>query len=283
MKKKFLGIAVLALAALTLAACGSTKKATTDSTKASTTKLETLTVGASPSPHAEILEHVKPILKKEGIDLKIQEFSDYVLPNTALVAGDIDANYFQHVPFLNKFDKENGDVLVNAGSIHIEPMGIYSKTVKDIKDLKDGATLIISTNTPDYGRILTILADAGVLTLKSGVDAETATLDDIAENPKNLKIKNDIAPEMLFSAYDNEEADLVAINANYAYTNGLNPTKDALLADGEGSPYANLIAVKKENKDDPRVKKLVEALRSKEVQDWILKKWDGSVKPVSEN
>ncbi|WP_071131328.1 MetQ/NlpA family ABC transporter substrate-binding protein [Enterococcus timonensis] len=283
MKKKLLTIATLGIAALTLAACGSSNDTDTASTGSSASgELETLIVGASPSPHAEILEHVMPLLEEKGIKLEIKEFTDYVLPDTTLVAGDIDANYFAHTPFINAFNAENNDALGIAGAVHVEPLGAYSKRYDDIADLPDGATVLTSTNTPDYGRILTILIAADLVTVKDGVDLETATFDDIDENPKNLTFKTDIAPELLTSAYDNDEGDLIFINANFAYQSGLNPVEDSILLEGDDSLYANVIAVRKGEEEDSRIVKLLEVLHEKEVQDWILEKWDGSVKPVSE-
>ncbi|MBL1226543.1 MetQ/NlpA family ABC transporter substrate-binding protein [Enterococcus sp. BWR-S5] len=281
MKKKLAGLAALAALTLGLAACGGGNSDSTDGSKSSSDGDKTvLTVGASPTPHAEILEQVKPILEKEGIDLEIKKFDDYILPNKALADGEIDANYFQHIPYFNLQVKENGYDFANAGGIHIEPMGLYSQQIDDIKDLKDGATVIASNSESDWGRVITILQDAGLVTVKDGVDLETATFDDIDENPKNLKFVHDINPELLATTYQNDEAELVAINANFAYNAGLNPVKDSVLLESDNSPYVNIIAVRSEDKDNEAIQKLVDALHSKEVQDWILEKWDGSVKPV---
>ncbi|MGX7205121.1 MetQ/NlpA family ABC transporter substrate-binding protein [Enterococcus pingfangensis] len=279
MKKKILGFAAVALLTVGLAACGNSGS---DSADSSSKEEKTLVVGASPTPHAEILEHVKPLLEKEGVKLEIKKFDDYVLPNKALADGDIDVNYFQHKPFFNKAVKENDYKFSDVGSVHIEPMGFYSKKISDIKDLKDGATIITSNSESDWGRIITILQDADLVTVKDGVDLETATFDDIAENPKKLKFEHSIDPALLATTYENDEGDLVAINANFAYGAGLNPVKDALLLEKDKSPYANILAVRTEDKDDASVKKLVEVLHEKDVQDWILEKWDGSVKPVTE-
>lgn len=281
MKKKLAGLAALAALTLGLAACGGGNGDSTDGSKASSDGDKTvLTVGASPTPHAEILEQVKPILEKEGIDLEIKKFDDYILPNKALADGEIDANYFQHIPYFNLQVKENGYDFANAGGIHIEPMGLYSQRIDDIKDLKDGATIITSNSESDWGRIITILQDADLVTVKDGVDLETATFEDIDKNPKNLKFVHDINPELLATTYQNDEADLVAINANFAYNAGLNPVEDSVLLESDNSPYVNIIAVRSEDKDNEAIQKLVDALHSKEVQDWILEKWDGSVKPV---
>lgn len=281
MKKKLLGFTALAVLAFGLAACGSSNDDTANSS-ASGDKLEVLKIGASPTPHAEILEHVKPILEEEGIDLQITQMDDYNIPNKALAEGDIDANYFQHIPFFNLQVKDNGYKFANAGGIHIEPMGLYSKRIDDIKDLEDGSTVIASNSPSDWGRIITILQDADLVKIKEGVDVETATFEDIVENPKNLQFNHSINPEVLTTAYNNDEADLIAINANFAYGAGLNPVKDSVLLEDDNSPYVNIVAVREEDKDDARIKKLIEVLHQEDVQDWILEKWDGSVKPVNE-
>ncbi|MHC5229325.1 MetQ/NlpA family ABC transporter substrate-binding protein [Enterococcus sp. LJL99] len=282
MKKKLLGLAALAVVTLGIAACGSGNNNTDDSKSADSKGGESnvLKVGASATPHAEILEQVKPILEKEGVDLEIVTFDDYILPNKNLAQGDIDANYFQHIPYFNLAVKENNYKFANAGGIHIEPMGLYSKRIKDIKDLKDGATVITSNSESDWGRIITILQDADLVKVKDGVDLETATFEDIEENPKNLKFVHNINPEVLATTYNNDEADLIAINANFAYSAGLNPVNDSVLLESDNSPYVNIVAVREEDKDNENIKKLIDALHSKEIQDWILEKWDGSVKPV---
>ncbi|GCF95104.1 lipoprotein [Enterococcus florum] len=280
MKKRLFLLATVAFATIGLAACGGGNDATGDSSSGDAN--QKLTVGASPAPHAEILDHVKPLLEKEGIDLEIKNFDDYVLPNKALADGDIDANYFQHKPFFEKAVEENDYKFTDAGGVHIEPMGLYSKKIKDIKDLKEGATIVTSSSESDWGRIITILQNADLVKVKDGVDLNTATFDDISENPKNLKFEHNVDPALLTSAYNNEEGDLVAINANFAYGADLNPVKDAVLLESDNSPYVNILAVRTEDKDDERIKKLINVLHDKEVQDWILEKWDGSVKPVSE-
>ncbi|MEK0203057.1 MetQ/NlpA family ABC transporter substrate-binding protein [Enterococcus faecium] len=277
MKKKIFGFAAALLLTVGLAACGNNSDSKDSANKADDT---TLKVGASPTPHAEILEHVKPLLKDEGIDLEIVKFDDYVLPNQSLEEGDIDANYFQHIPYLNKEIKEKGYDFVNAGAVHIEPMGLYSKKVKDVSELKDGATIITSNSESDWGRIITILQDAGLVKVKDGVDLETATFDDIEENPKNLKFNHTIDPSLLASTYQNDEGDLVAINANFAYGAGLNPLEDAVLLEKDNSPYVNIIATRKGDEDSDKIKKLIEVLHREEVQEWITDKWGGSVKPV---
>lgn len=281
MKKKFLGLAAIALVTVGLAACGSGSDNSTDSSGGEESN-KTLVVGASPTPHAEILEHVKPLLAEEGIDLEVKKFDDYVLPNKSLAEGDLDANYFQHKPFFEKAVSENDYDFADEGAVHIEPMGLYSKKITDIKDLKDGATVILSNSESDWGRVISILEEADLVTVKDGVDIETATFDDIKDNPKNLKFNHEVNPELLASTYNNDEGDLVAINANFAYGAGLNPIKDSILLESDNSPYVNIVATRSEDKDDERIQKLMEVLHSKDVQDWILEKWDGSVKPVNE-
>lgn len=282
MKKKLAGLAAIITLSFGLAACGG--NGSTDDSNAAGSEAEktVLTVGASPTPHAEILEQVKPLLEKEGIDLQIKQFDDYILPNKALADGEIDANYFQHIPYFNLSVEENDYDFANAGGIHIEPMGLYSQRIKDIKDLEDGATVIASNSESDWGRVITILQDADLVTVKDGVDLETATFEDIDKNPKNLKFVHDVNPELLATTYQNDEADLVAINANFAYNAGLNPVNDSVLLESSNSPYVNIIAVRSEDKDNKAVQKLIDALHSQEIQDWILEKWSGSVKPVDE-
>lgn len=279
--KKILGFATTVLLTAALAACGTgSNSSSSDSTTASSGENTKLVVGASVTPHAEILEQAKPLLAEEGIDLEIQTFDDYILPNKALENGDIDANYFQHIPYLNKQIADNGYDFVNAGAIHIEPMGLYSQRIDDIADLEDGATVITSNSESDWGRILTILQDADLITLKDGVDTETATFDDIAENPKNLEFKHDIDPSLLATAYQNDEADLVAINANFAFGIDLNPVDDSVLLEADNSPYVNVIAVRKGDENTDKIKTLVEVLHSDEIKDFVDQEWQGSVKIV---
>ncbi|WP_314067877.1 MetQ/NlpA family ABC transporter substrate-binding protein [uncultured Vagococcus sp.] len=280
MKKKLLGILAVSALALALVGCGNKDKAATDGSKKETT---TLKVGASPTPHAEILEFVKPQLEKEGIELEVVPFNDYVLPNKALEEKEIDANYFQHIPFFDLTVKESGyDDFVNKGAIHIELMALYSQRIKDIKDLKDGATIITSNSESDWGRIITMLQDEGLVKVKEGTDLTTATFDDIEENPKNLKFNHDVNPELLAATYENDEADLVAINANFAGGIDLSPEKDGVIVEKDNSPYGNILAVRTDNENDPAIEALFNALRSKETQDWITEKWDGKIKPVSD-
>lgn len=278
--KKIFGIATTLLLTAALAACGTGSNSGSPDSSAAEGESTKLVIGASVTPHAEILEQAKPLLAEEGIDLEIKTFDDYVLPNKALENGDIDANYFQHIPYLNKQIADNGYDFVNAGAIHIEPMGLYSKRISDISELEDGATVLTSTSESDWGRILTILQDADLITLKDGVDTETATFDDIAENPKNLEFKHDVDPSLLATAYQNDEADLIAINANFAFGIDLNPADDSVLLEADNSPYVNVIAVRSGDEDSDKIKKLIEVLHSDEIKDFVEEQWQGSVKIV---
>ncbi|GIN42030.1 MULTISPECIES: MetQ/NlpA family ABC transporter substrate-binding protein [Heyndrickxia] len=274
--KKWLGILFATLLVFGLAACGSS-----DEKSKGDGKETTLVVGASNTPHAVILEQAKPILKKKGINLKIEKFTDYVLPNKALDGKDLDANYFQHIPYLEKQIKEFGYDFVNAGGIHIEPMGIYSKKYKSLDDLPDGAKILMSNSVADHGRILTLFEEKGLIKLKDGVNKDEATIKDIAENPKKLKFDYEYDPAFLTTAYNNGEGDAVVINSNFAIDVGMNPKKDSIAIEGDDSPYVNVIAVRKGDENKKSIKTLVEVLHSKEIQDFIKKEWKGSVVPVS--
>lgn len=270
--KKF-SFAIMVLGCLLfLTACG-TGSATTQ---------RKIKIGASPTPHAEILEHIKPELKKEGIDLEIVKFDDYVLPNKALENGDIDANYFSTVPYFNLQKKENGYKFSNVGAIHLEPMGIYSHGIKKISDIPTGAKVIVSNVPSEWGRVLNIFVKNNLIKLKSGVAIDKATFDDIIENPKKLVFNHSVDPTLLTSAYENKEGDLVAINSNFAYEKGLNPVKDSLMIEQSDSPYVNIVATRTDDKENKDIKKIVKALHDPKVQKWIEKKWGGSVVPVTD-
>ncbi|KRM95537.1 amino acid ABC transporter substrate-binding protein [Liquorilactobacillus aquaticus DSM 21051] len=273
MKKKLAGLLAVAASALLLVGCGKAS---------SSEKNTTITVGASSVPHAEILKHVQPQLKKEGVNLKIKVFQDYIMPNKALANKELDANYFQHIPFLDNWNNKNNGSLVSAGAVHLEPIGVYSKKVKNLKDLKDGATVLVSSNVADYGRVLTIFKDAGLITLKKGTKITSATFDDIKTNKKHLNFKHTYEAKLMTQFYKNGEGDAVVINANYAVQAGLNPSKDAIELEKSSSPYANIIAVRKGDKNKPAIKKLMKALQSKSTQKWIKDKYKGGVLPVKQ-
>ncbi|GGI15983.1 MetQ/NlpA family ABC transporter substrate-binding protein [Gottfriedia solisilvae] len=274
--KKITGLLGAGVLALSLAACGNGEN------EAGGKGNKELVVGASNVPHAVILEEAKPLLKKEGIDLKIVKFQDYVLPNKALESKELDANYFQHIPYLESQMKENGYKFENAGGIHIEPIGVYSQKYKSLDDLPKGATIIMSSSVADHGRMLSLLQQEGLIKIAEGVDPTTATIKDIAENPKNLKFKADVEAGLLPKVYQNKEGDAVLINTNYAIDAGLNPMKDAIALEGKESPYVNIIAVREGDKDKKEIKALVKVLHSKEIQDFIIEKYEGAVVPVSE-
>lgn len=272
--KKLVASLLTASLALGLAACGSDDSKGDD-------KETKLVVGASNVPHAEILEEAKPLLEKEGVDLEIKTYQDYVLPNKNLADEEIDANYFQHQPYLDQQLKDNPKYdIVSAGGIHVEPMAVYSKKYKSLDELPDGATIIISNSVAEQGRILSLLEANGLITLKKGVDKTAAEIKDIDKNPKNVKIEAKVSPEMLVQTYNNDEGDAIVINANYALDADLNPTKDSIAIEDSNSDYVNVIAVNAKDKDNESIKKLVDVLHSKEIQDFILEEWDGSVVPV---
>lgn len=262
-----------------LAACGNDQETETD---AATSEETTLRIGASNVPHAEILEFVTPKLEEEGITLEIERYNDYVIPNVALEEGDIDANYFQHGPFFEDAIAENDYDFVNAGGIHIEPIAAYSDRHESLEDLQEGAKILVSSNAPDYGRVLAILEEADLITVADGVDLTTASFDDIAENPLDLQFEYEYDPALMPTLLENDEGDVVFINSNFAVDHDLNPLEDSLAIESSSSPYANIIAVRSEDADNPAIANLIEALRSDETQDFILETWKGSVVPVTE-
>ncbi|MBM6615736.1 MetQ/NlpA family ABC transporter substrate-binding protein [Desemzia sp. RIT804] len=242
----------------------------------------TIHIGASNTPHAEILEFAAPILEEEGYTLDITTYNDYVVPNVALEEGDLDANYFQHVPFFEAAVAENDYDFVNAGGIHLEPIGLFSQDYASLEELPDGATVLVSSNQPDWGRIIGIFQEAGLVSIDEGTDLTTATFDDITENPKNLQFEYENDPALMPTLYQQGEGDVVAINSNFAVDQDIDPLEDSIALESESSPYANIIAVRSEDAENPGILKLIEVLRSQEVQDYILETWNGAVVPVSE-
>lgn len=235
-----------------------------------------LKVGASPVPHGELLQLVKEDLKNENVDLEIVELTDYVTPNLLLDSGELDANFFQHKPYLETFSKEKNLKLESAGNIHIEPLGVYSKRIDKIENLKKGGVVAIPNDPTNGGRALILLHNNGIIKLKNPQDL-LATEFDIIENKNNLKFKSlDAAqiPRVL------EDADLVVVNGNYAIEAGLNPLKEALIIEGKESPYANLIAVRKGDVNREDIQKLVKALQSEKVKSFIEKTYKGGVVPA---
>lgn len=273
MKKLSLLFAIISLSlTLLLAGCGG---ATAD--KKSDTKSEavTVTVGASPVPHAEILEFIKPILAKEGVNLKIVEFTDYVKPNLALADKELDANFFQHKPYLDKFSSERNLKLEEAAKIHLEPMGVYSHKIKSLDELKAGDSMAIPNDPTNGGRALLILQSAEIIKLKDG-GTITSTVMDITDNPKNIKFVELEAAQIPRSLDDVTAA---VINTNFAIEAKLNPLKDALFLESKNSPYANILVVRTGDVTRPEIQKLIKALNSPEVKKFIEDKYQGAILP----
>ncbi|WLR52180.1 MetQ/NlpA family ABC transporter substrate-binding protein [Bacillus tianshenii] len=280
--KKFLSILFAALLLVALTACGSSEDAAPEEGGSEGEESKKLVVGASNVPHAEILEEAKPLLEEKGYELEIVTFQDYILPNKALADKEIDANYFQHIPYLEAQKEEHGYDFTNAGGIHIEPIGVYSQEYQSLDELPEGATIIMSNSVADHGRILTMLESKGLITLEEGVDKTSATVDDIAENPKKLEFKADVEAGLLPQIYKNGEGDAVLINTNYAIDAGLNPLEDAITIEGSESPYVNVIAVRTGDEEKESIQTLVDVLRSEEIQTFIKEEYKGAVVPVTE-
>lgn len=271
--KKIINLLITLSIILFLAACGNSGDK--DANK--------IVIGAQSVPHAEILEEAKSLLEEKGIKLEIEPYEDYVLPNDDLASGRLDANFFQHIPYLEQTIDDTGYDIDYIDGIHIEPMGVYSKTIKSVNDIEEGTEVILSNSVPDHGRILALFEKEGLITLDENVDKETATIDDITENPKDLTFTPDYDPALLPELYESEEKTLVVINTNYAINAGLNPLEDALFIEGEESPYVNVIAIKSEDKNDEALNTLVDVLHSEEIQDFIVEKYEGAVVPVGNN
>ncbi|MGN0205586.1 MAG: MetQ/NlpA family ABC transporter substrate-binding protein [Coprococcus sp.] len=299
MKKRILaGVLAGVLALGVLTACGSNAKETTapaetagetagettaetagETEAAATGELVPITVAASATPHAEILEQAKPLLAEQGYDLQVTVFNDYVQPNNVVEAGDFDANYFQHIPYLNSFNEEQGTHLVNAGGIHYEPFGIYPGTKSSLDELADGDVIAVPNDTTNEARALLLLQDNGIITLKDGVGLE-ATVTDIVDNPKNVKIQELEAAQV--SRVTGEVA-FVVLNGNYALEAGYSVAKDAVSyeqSDSEAAKtYVNVIAVKEGNENNDAIKALVDVLKSDAIKEYINSTYDGAVIP----
>ncbi|OIJ18860.1 methionine ABC transporter substrate-binding protein [Anaerobacillus alkalidiazotrophicus] len=290
--KKLAGILSAAFLSLALVACGpaadeqpadqtDTTGDTEETTEATDQETVKLVVGASNVPHAEILEEAAPLLLEEGIEIEVRRFQDYVLPNKTLADGELDANYFQHIPYLTAQNEQEDYGFVNAGGIHIEPIGIYSQKWASLDELPEGAEIIMSSAIPDHGRILAMLEQQGLITLAEGVGI-TATLDDIEENPKNFKFQDRVEASLLPQAYLNGEGDAVLINSNFALGAGLSPGQDAIaLESPENNPYVNVIAVRGGDEEREEIQKLVEVLQSEAITNFILERWGGDVVPAN--
>lgn len=281
MKGKFIISLILSLSIVggLLAGCGNNdaagKKADTDSTQ----ELEVIKVGASITPHAEILRSVSDELEKQGYKLEVVEYNDYIIPNTALESGELDANYIQHLPYLEDFNKENGTDIVSVADIHYEPFGIYAGKSDSLENLKEGAVIAVPNDTTNEARALLLLQDQGLIKLKVNAGL-TATVKDIADNPKNFEIKELEAAQVPKALQD---VDVAAINTNYALEANLK-LSDALASEGADSlaakTYANIIAVKEGNENAEKIKALIDAVKSEQVKKFIEDKYDGAVVPI---
>lgn len=243
---------------------------------ATSAQAETLTIAATPVPHAELLEHIKPGLAEEGIELDIKVFTDYVQPNVQVADGHLDANFFQHKPYMDSFNQERDTDLVSVGLVHVEPFGAYSQKITSIDELKDGAQIALPNDPSNGARALLLLQEQGLITLKDP-DNILATARDISENPKNLKFRELEAaalPRVL------PDVDVALINTNYALEAGLNPLEDALFIEGADSPYANLVATTSAKKDDPAIASLIKALNSDDVREFIQENYKGAIVPA---
>jgi D-methionine transport system substrate-binding protein len=299
MRKKLLTTLLAATLAIgTLAGCGSSSSdssgndnagAAADTQSAASTEQSaavedkgTITVAASATPHAEILEQAKPILAEQGWDLEVTVFDDYVQPNEVVESGDFDANYFQHIPYLETYNEENGTHLVNVGGIHYEPFGIYPGTKSSLDDLSEGDVIAIPNDTTNEARALLLLQDNGIITLKDGVGLE-ATVNDIEENPKNIEFEELEAAQI---ARVVDEVSFIVLNGNYALESGIAEEREAVAieqADSEAAQtYVNVIAVKEGNEDNEGVKALVDVLKSDEIKQYINDTYDGAVVPFED-
>ena len=259
---------------------GTNNSQTNNSDSANSEKPVVLKVGASVTPHAEILAVVKDILAEQNIELKIVEFTDYIQPNINVENGELDANYFQHKPYLDQFNKDNGTHLVSVAAIHYEPFGIYAGKTASLEDLKEGAVIAVPNDGTNEARALLLLEAQGLIKLKKDVGF-TANILDIEENPKKLVIKELEAAQLTLSLQD---VDLAVINGNYAIQAGLNATKDALAIEDKNSAaaqtYANIICVKEGNENNPAILALIEALKSEKVKKFMEETYEGAVVPV---
>lgn len=299
--KKLISATLAASLALSLAACGSSastdsvaassEAASSESTAASSAAAEstaetselagtTLKVAASPTPHAEILNAAKDILAEQGIDLEVIEFTEYVQPNLVTESGEVDANYFQHKPYLDGFNVEQGTHLVSVGPVHYEPLGIYPGKSSDLENIADGATIAIPSDTTNEARALQLLATQGLITVRDDAGL-TATINDITENPHNIKFEEIEAAQLPRTVQD---VDFAVINGNYALAAGFSVKNDALATEDASSEaaqtYANILAVKEGRENDPAIQALYAALTSDKIKDYINSTYDGAVVPI---
>lgn len=268
--KKLIGVLVSTVLVIgTLTGCGSKEEGS-----------KVIKVAASATPHAEILEQAKPILEKEGWDLQVTVFDDYVQPNMVVDSGEFDANYFQHQAYLDDFNAENGTKLVSVAKVHYEPLGIYTGTETDLANISEGATIAVPNDPTNEARALTLLAANGLITLKEGADLK-ATVKDIVENPKNIQIQELEAAQI---TRVREEVAFIVLNGNYALQVGLSASKDAVAFEDEESIaatlYPNVLAVHEGKQNAEGIQALVNALFSQEITDFMKEKYEGAVVPL---
>lgn len=277
--KKLVVSVLSTVLAFSLAACGSkteTAPVPAEGGAQGGQKEVTLKVGASPVPHAAILKFIQPKLKEQGVNLEVQEFTDYVQPNVQVNEKQLDANFFQHKPYLEDFNKGQNMNLVPVVAVHIEPFGAYSKKIKSVDEIADGATIALPNDPTNSGRALALLEKNGVIKLKEGAGI-SGTVKDVVENKKNLKFK-EVEAAMLPRVL--EEVDLALINTNYALEAKLVPTKDALFIEDKDSPYANFLVARPDNKDSEAIQKLAKELNSPEVKKFIEDEYKGAIIPA---
>lgn len=261
---------IVAAASLALAACGQGGEKKADANAP-------LLVGATAVPHAEILEHIKPILAGQGVNIEIKVFNDYVQPNTQLAEKRLDVNYFQTKPYLDEFNASRGSNLITVAGIHVEPLGAYSRRHRSLADLPQGAEVAVPNDASSIGRSLILLQKAGLIRLKDPTNP-LQSLRDIVDNPKGLRfreLESATLPRVL------DQVDMAVINTNYALDAGLNPKTDALTLEGADSPYVNYLVARPDNQNDPRIQALAAALRSRAVKDFIAQKYNGAVIPAA--
>ena len=281
MKNKIFATLLALSLALSLTACGSKSNDAANSDAQAEQPAEnqetvTLNVAASPTPHAEILKECVPILSEQGIDLQVHEYSDYVIPNTAVEDGEEDANYFQHIPYLDDFNAQRGTHLVSVTGVHIEPMGIYAGKTATLDELADGASVAIPNDATNEGRALLLLEAQGLIKLADDSNL-SSTPKDIVENPKNLtftEVEAATVPTIV------TEVDIAVINSNYAMGAGFNPVEDALALEDSDSPYVNVLVCKEGNENNEAIQALAEALHSDTIKNYITKTYNGAVMPV---
>jgi len=270
--KKIIVFILLITSLLSLSACSSNRE-------------NEIEVIATQLPHAEILTFAKDLLEEQGYTLKITTTSDYYFPNPAVAAKDADANYFQHIPFLDLYNENNpNNPLVIAARIHIEPIGLYSNDIENLENIPDEATVLLSNSVSDHGRALNLLESAGLITLKDGIDitaSDFVLLEAIKENPKNLIFRTDVAPDFMISAYQSNEADLYIINSNYVLEGNMNPLTDSIfIEETENNPYVNVLAVREDQLNDPKIQTLIDILLSEAVKNFIIETYQGAVIPA---